>query len=549
MQIDERDTMAAKDPVMKPKYASRRSVQTLEDGGNDGEMRPVVECRTRFATYCRGGSRLVACFVIVLVFATGLLVPNLQAQVLARSPDSSQHPVKAIQDTETLAQRNARMAWWREARLGMFIHWGLYAIPAGTWNGKRVDPTYHSSHSPFQSEQGEWIMNVAKIPVADYKKLATQFNPTQFNADAWVSMAKASGVKYIVITAKHHDGFAMFKSDANKFNVVDATPFKRDPLKELAIACHKQGIKLGFYYSQDQDWTAPGGSAWGGHWNNAQEGEFATYMHTKVIPQLKELLTNYQSEDAPVDIWFDTPTNMTPELASEIVTLLNKYPHLIWNSRMGGGYQGDYFTPEQHIPPQGLSGRDWETCQPINDTWGYKSYDTNFKSSKTLLQNLIDIVSKGGNYLLNVGPDATGVIPQPEQDRLLAIGKWLKVNGEAIYGSGPGPFTVEHGSFESTPYMATQKGDSGLPEWVPAWDWRATAKAGKVYISIFQWPRAAFTLPAMQAKVSKAYMLADSKHTPLKVLQNANGVTVTLPATAPDPIASVLVLQTRPQNP
>jgi alpha-L-fucosidase len=270
------------------------------------------------------------------------------------------------------------------------------------------------------------------------------------------------------------------------------------------------------------------------------------------------LLTNYQSEDAPVDIWFDTPTNMTPEMASEIVALLNKYPRLIWNSRLGGGYQGDYFTPEQHIPPQGLSGRDWETCQPINDTWGYKSYDTNFKSTRTLLQNLIDIVSKGGDYLLNVGPDANGVIPQPEQDRLLAIGKWLKVNGEAIYGSTPGPFTVEHGSFQSTPYMATKKKgdgtsalvdakkDSGLPEWITAWDWRATAKPGKVYISIFQWPSAAFTLPAMQARVRNAYMLTDPKHTPLKVLQNTSGVTVTLPATAPDPIASVLVLQTRP---
>jgi alpha-L-fucosidase len=237
---------------------------------------------------------------------------------------------------------------------------------------------------------------------------------------------------------------------------------------------------------------------------------------------------------------------MTPELASEIVALLNKYPHLIWNSRLGGGYQGDYFTPEQHIPPQGLSGRDWETCQPINDTWGYKSYDTNFKSTRTLLQNLIDIVSKGGDYLLNVGPDANGVIPQPEQERLLAIGKWLKVNGEAIYGSGPGPFTVEHGSFQSTPYSATKKKNSGLPEWVPVWDWRATAKPGKVYISIFQWPNGPFKLPAMQAKVIKAYMLTDSKHSALKLQQNANGVTVTLPATATDPIASVLVLQTQP---
>lgn len=502
---------------------------------------------SRFGLQCLGNQRLASGIILFLVLGTGVFHSNLQAQVLARSPDSDQHPVKAIQDTETLAQRNARLSWWREARLGMFIHWGLYAIPAGTWNGKQIDFT-----------EGEWIMNAGKIPVADYKKLAAQFNPKQFDADVWVSMAKASGVKYIVITAKHHDGFAMFKSDSNRFNVVDATPFKRDPLKELAIACHKQGIKLGFYYSQDQDWTYPGGSAWGGHWDKAQDGDFAAYLHTKVIPQLKELLNNYQSEDAPVDVWFDTPTNLTPELASEIVTLLNKYPHLIWNSRLGGGYQGDYFTPEQHIPPQGLSGRDWETCQPINDTWGYKSYDTNFKSTKTLLQNLIDIVSKGGDYLLNVGPDANGVIPQPEQDRMLEIGKWLKVNGEAIYGSEPGPFTIEHGSFQSTPYMETKltgdgtsrrvsaKKDSGLPQWITNWDWRATAKPGKIYISIFQWPDTAFLLPATAVKVTKAYMLADTRRTPLKFSQTAEGVKLVLPPTPPDPIASVLVLQTQP---
>ena len=348
-------------------------------------------------------------------------------------------------------------------------------------------------------------------------------------------------MRYVVVTAKHHEGFAMFKSNVNKFNIVDATPFKRDPLKELAIACHKQGIKLGFYYSQDQDWTAPGGAAKHGHWDKVQDGGFADYVHAKVIPQLKELLTNYQSEDAPVEIWFDTPMkDMTPELGGEIVALLNKYPNLLWNNRMGGGYLGDFSTPEQHVPPQGFPGKDWETCMTINGTWGYKSSDTNFKSTETLLRNLIDIASKGGNYLLNVGPDATGVIPQPEQDRLLAMGQWLRVNGEAIYGSTAGPFTEEHGA-----YSSTEKDSQGKPLWVPVWNWRATAKPGKIYVSIFQWPGGVFTLPAVKGKVSKAYMLADSEHAALKILQNANGVTVTLPATAPDPIANVLVLETQ----
>ncbi len=284
---------------------------------------------------------------------------------------SSAHPVAAIQDTETAAQRDARMAWWRDARFGMFIHWGLYSIPAGTWKGKQIPGI------------GEWIMNNASIPVEDYKALASQFNPTSFNAHDIVALAKSAGMKYIVITAKHHDGFAMFDSKADPFNIVEATPFHRDPIRELAEECRKQGMKLGFYYSQDQDWTAPGGAAYKTdhhdlpthHWDPAQDGDFATYLHTKAIPQMKELLTNYG--DFPVVIWFDTPTpDMTPALAGEIVTLLNQHPNLIWNNRLGGGYKGDTDTPEQYIPAKGYPGRDWEACMTMNDTWGYKSYDT-----------------------------------------------------------------------------------------------------------------------------------------------------------------------------
>ena len=463
-------------------------------------------------------------FVVLLTLAACAV--SAGGQTL--TPDTDQHPVKPLGDSLTQEQRSARAAWWNEARFGMFIHWGLYSEAAGYWNGKPVD------------HLGEWIMHNDKIPVADYKKLAANFDPTKFDADAWVSVAKAAGARYIVITAKHHDGFAMFKSNANKFNIVDDTPFKRDPLKELAIACRKQGIKLGFYYSQDQDWTAPGGAARGGHWDPAQDGDFAEYIHGKVIPQLKELLTNYESEGAPVEIWFDTPTtDMTPQLAAEIVTLLNQHPNVIWNNRLGGGYPGDYVTPEQHIPAQGYPGKSWETCMTINDTWGYKSDDTNFKSPDLLIRNLIDIASKGGNYLLNVGPDATGVIPLQEQERMLAVGQWLKINGEAIYGSHAGPFSSQRGA-----YSPTEKDLEGNPVWVPVWDWRATAKPGKVFVSIFQWPGKTLDLPPMDAHVAGAYMLGDPAHKPLKVSQTASGLTVGLPETAPDQIASVLVLRT-----
>ncbi len=473
------------------------------------------------------------------IVATALLsvyLPLCQAQ-LADSPPipmSKNHPVPSIQDSETPAQKDARMAWWREARFGMFIHWGLYSVPAGTWDGKQVPGL------------GEWIMNNASIPVAQYKALDKQFNPTGFSAHDIVTLAKSAGMKYIVITSKHHDGFAMFGSKANPFNIVDATPYHRDPLKELDAEAKKHGIKRGFYYSQDQDWTAPGGAALQGHgthhepptyhWDPAQNGDFATYLHTKAIPQIKELLDNYH----PAIIWFDTPTkDMTPQLAGEIVALLNQHPNLIWNNRLGGGYQGDTETPEQHIPAQGYPGRDWESCMTINDTWGYKSYDTNFKSTETLLRNLIDIASKGGNYLLNIGPDSHGIVPQPEVERLHAMGKWLDVNGEAIYGTSATLFGPEAGSSSTT-----EKDKKGQPKFIPAWEWRSTTRPGKIYLEIFHWPSGSFHLDNVPRNVTGAYLLADPAHKPLKLMHSGNALDIALPANAPDPIASVVVLET-----
>ena len=457
------------------------------------------------------------------------------AQLEGSKPDTQpiHHPVPSMQDTESPARRDVRMQWWREARFGMFIHWGLYSIPAGTWGGKQIPGI------------GEWIMNNASIPVAQYKALAPQFNPTSFSARDIVALAKAAGMKYIVITAKHHDGFAMFDSNANPFNIVAATPFKRDPLRELGEECRKQGMKLGFYYSQDQDWTAPGGSAYKTgnhdsathHWDSAQDGDFDSYLHTKAIPQIKELLTQYT--EFPVVVWFDTPTaNMTRDRAAEIVTLLNQHPNLIWNNRLGGTYQGDTETPEQYIPPQGFPGRDWESCMTMNDTWGYKSFDTNFKSTETLLRNLIDIASKGGNYLLNIGPDSHGAVPAAEAERLQQMGQWLKVNGEAIYNTKATLFDVPTGTFTG------EKDSRGREKFIPTWNWRSTTAPNKIYLEIFQWPTGSFHLDKLPRNVTGAYLLADPAHKPLKLTHTGAALDIALPAQPLDPIATVVVLNT-----
>jgi alpha-L-fucosidase len=444
------------------------------------------------------------------------------------------HPVRSIQDTETSEQKADRMQWFREARFGMFIHWGLYAIPAGRWDGKQVPGI------------GEWIMNSASIPVAEYKALAPKFNPTQFSAAEIVGLAKSAGMKYIVITSKHHDGFAMFDSRANPFNIVQATPFKRNPLKELAAECRNQGLKLGFYYSQDQDWTAAGGAAYktgdhkppSYHWDPAQDGSFPEYLRKKAIPQIQELLTGYG--EFPSIVWFDTPTkDMAPELAGEIVKVLNQHPKLIWNNRLGGGYSGDTETPEQYIPAQGYPGRDWESCMTMNDTWGYKQDDTNFKSTETLLRNLIDIASKGGNYLLNIGPMATGEVPSAEVERLKEIGKWLAVNGASIYSTQPTLFGPEAGTFSTT-----EKDERGNPTFVPSWKWRSTTGVDKIYIHLFEWPGPAFHLSKVPRRVTGAYLLADKEQKPLKVAKTAAGLDVELPEHGRDPIATVLVLKT-----
>ena len=398
-------------------------------------------------------------------------------------------------------QNDMRMQWWKDAKFGMFIHWGIYSVPSGKWG---ETTTY-----------GEWIMHSAKIPRAEYATLAKQFNPTGFNADEWVKLAKDAGQKYIVITSKHHDGFAMFGSKADPYNIVDATPFKRDILKELAEACRKQDMKLGFYYSQAQDWYHPGGAVSGNvEWDETHKGDMNKYVEEIAIPQVKEILANYG--DVAV-LWWDTPTNMTQEMAQKLADLTKPYPNLITNNRLGAGMWGDLETPEQFVPATGFPGRNWEVCMTMNGHWGYNAYDDRWKSTTDLLQKLIDIVSKGGNFLLNVGPNQYGIIPEVCQQNLREMGDWLKVNGEAIYGTQASPF----------PFLS--------------WG-RATLKGQKLYLHVFNWPKDGKLVVPFSNKITKAYLLADAS-TSLKVTAGKENSAIQLPVYAPDKIASVVAVE------
>jgi alpha-L-fucosidase len=422
--------------------------------------------------------------------------------------------------SETPAQKAERMKWWSDARFGMFIHWGVYSVPAGEWNGNK--------------DYAEWFLEETHMPVSQYEKFADQFNPTNFDAVAWAKAAKAAGVKYIVITSKHHDGFAMYPTKLSDWSI-SRTPFKRDPLKELAAACKKEGIRFCLYFTI-MDWHS---ADWGVRraWNDvaAASGHepdmdrFEDYMKG----QLKEIITRYH----PGLIWFDGNWEKpwTAKRGQEIYDYVRSLqPDIIINNRVGkpestpgGGFAktgevGDYGTPEQTIPPTGFGpGVYWESCMTMNNHWGFNKADQNFKSTQTLVRNLIDCASKGGNYLLNVGPTSEGIIPTPEVERLKEMGDWMKVNHIAIYGTSASPFRRL------------------------AWG-RATQKINRknttLYLHVFDWPSdGKLVVPGLKNKIQSATLLATKEK--LKTSATDNGLVIEVPATAPDAISSTIVLK------
>lgn len=326
----------------------------------------------------------------------------------------------------TVRAQTNKMQWWQDAKFGLFIHWGLYSI--GEWEGRA-------------QKSNEHFMFAEKIPLKTYAKIGETFNPTNFKADFWVKSARDAGMKYIVITAKHHDGFAMFNSPSDDYNIVKASQYHHDPMKDLAASCKKYGIKLCFYYSLGRDWASPEstwaivGSKAGNTWDftNEQVKDNNKYIDNKVKPQLKELLTQY----GPVGIiWFDTPEGTTPAQSESIRKLiLSIQPNCIINSRIGNGF-GDYSINEQTIQAN-IENKPWESCITMSGKWGYNKFDKAWKSPELLVRNLVEIVCKGGNLLLNIGPNALGEFPAQSQSNLKAIGNWMKVNSEAIYGTKP----------------------------------------------------------------------------------------------------------------
>ncbi|MGN6508682.1 MAG: alpha-L-fucosidase [Chitinophaga sp.] len=426
------------------------------------------------------------------VVVSGLLIAG--HAVSAQQPDQ-------LWGQQAEAGKGEKTRWFTEAKFGLFLHWGPYAHFAGDIRGKR----YYGIT--------EWIMKRDKTPAAEYAKLAAGFNPVEFDAEEWVRIAKASGVKYIVLTAKHHDGFAMWDSKVSDFDIVDATPYKKDPIKALAAACKKEGIRLGFYYSQFQDWHEPNGG--GNTWDfDAKKKDYAAYYRGKSLPQITELLSNYGELGI---IWFDTPGNMNKEESAAFLEKVHQLqPNCLVSSRVGNGL-GDFKDfGDGEVPPGVVKGA-WEAIFTHNDSWGYSVFDQHFKTPQEIIRLLAEVASKGGNLMMNIGPMGNGRLPAQSEKYFRATGDWLKLNGEAIYGTTYSPIAPQ-------PWGVM------------------THKPGKLYLHVFHRPHnGKLLLPDFTGKALKASLLAGKK--PLTMRQQGQDVYIDLPATLPDERNTVVVLE------
>ncbi len=397
-----------------------------------------------------------------------------------------------------------RAALFRDGNYGMFIHWGLFSHLGGQWR----DQTFYGI--------GEWIKRQMKISEPDYMALAKEFNPAAFDAREITRVAKAAGMKWIIITSKHHDGFAMFKS-AHPFNIVDATPFARDPMKELAAACREAGLGFGFYYSHNQDWTAPGGNNGPARNPDGSPASFEQYFREKCYPQVTEICTRY----GPLSfIWFDTPGNMPKEHVAKLADLVRQtQPNAMLCSRIGHGL-GDYASKgDMEVPPRNIEGL-WETCDTTNDSWSYAWYDQNWKDSKEILHRLVSTVGRGGTYLLNIGPDGQGRVPAQATKYLLKAGEWLQRYPQVVYSAGASP-------------------------WGHAQPWGDVTTTGNTLnLVVFDWPaHGRLFLPGLQTPIAAAGVVSGGKLLPVTWKKRGTWTELRLPAAPPDHPASVIAIK------
>lgn len=400
-----------------------------------------------------------------------------------------------------------------EGNYAMFIHWGVYSQLANQVDGK----TYYGI--------GEWIMNrnMADIPTLKYQEMAGSFNPVNFDAIEIAQLAKDAGMKYIIITSKHHDGFAMYHSTVNKFNIVDATPFDRDPMKELSEACRKLGLGFGFYYSHNQDWTFPGGGNGPQTDEQGNPATFDDYFQKKCLPQVKEITSEY----GPITlVWFDTPGNMPKQYVEQLVSVVRKnQPNAMVSGRAGHGL-GDYQTlGDMELPVKNVDGL-WEAVDTTNDSWGYAWYDENWKNPREILERLITCIARGGTYMLNIGPRGDGTVPDRAARSLRDAGKWIQKYPQVIYGTEASP-------------------------WNHAMPWGdATVRGNTIYLSVFQWPAGgSLCLPGLKTEIRKATLLGRKQDQNLKCRKVGSWIRIEIPDRAPDLYVSVIELElaTAPQ--
>lgn len=436
---------------------------------------------------------------------------------------------------------DTRFQWFHHAKTGMFIHWGPYSIAAGEWHGKRGSRDAH-------------LMNEFRIPLGEYKKLAGTFNPTEFNADTWAKLARDSGLQYLVYVSKHHDGFAMFDSPSSPYDMVDATPFKRDPLKDIAAACRKYQLKLCVYYSLGRDWSVPGVPRGGRRCNdwdfpNPPASAQKDYIEGKVKPQLRELLTQYGPIGA---VWFDTPDQISAAHSADLRKfILDLQPDCLINARIGNN-RGDYDIHEQKIPESAIH-RPWEACLTINRRWGYDKNDHQWKTPEMIVRCLVDVASKGGNFLINIGPTGEGVVPQPSIERLHSLGEWLAVNGEAIRGTtasrigggGKQGIVFQEINPDGSEKHVDASGAAPSHEASLPRGWRSTSKPGVLYLHLFDQPQnRQVRLNGINEAVKQVTMLADPQRRKLDFQQTGDLITITISEGIWDPRATVLKLET-----